>query len=158
MRLRLLFAIACLAQAASSPALSQSQDGAVAMVEGAVEGYIRPAYGEFAQAAETLHVRVNALCSAPSSDALNAARAGFGNAVLAWAGIELVRFGPIVDDNRLERVFYWPDRRSIGLKQVQGILAAEDASAKDFRHTRPEERGGPGTWVAGIPAVRHRQR
>ncbi len=129
MRLRLLVALACLGPSFSTPAYAQSKDGAVAMVAGALHGYIQPAYQAFATAADALYAQVGTLCQQPSAETLEAARDGFDEAVQAWAGIELVRFGPVTEDNRLERIFYWPDRRSIGLKQVQGILAAEDASA-----------------------------
>ncbi|APH70534.1 imelysin family protein [Aquibium oceanicum] len=129
MRLRFLVALACFGPVFSVPAYAQSPDGAVEMVAGALHGYIQPAYRAFATAADALHERVETLCQEPSAETLEAARAGFDEAVQAWAGIELVRFGPVTQDNRLERIFYWPDRRSIGLKQVQGILATEDASA-----------------------------
>ncbi|MEX0405385.1 imelysin family protein [Aquibium sp. LZ166] len=129
MRLRFLVALAGLGPAFSTPAFSQSQDDAVAMVTGALHGYIQPAYQAFATAADELHKQIGTLCQDPSAKTLEAARAGFDEAVQAWAGIELVHFGPVTQDNRLERIFFWPDRRSIGLKQVQGILATEDASA-----------------------------
>ena len=32
---------------------------------------------------------------------------------------------------RLERILFWPDRKSIGLKQVQAALAAKDTSITD---------------------------
>ncbi len=39
--------------------------------------------------------------------------------------------GPAREDNRFERLFFWPDRRGRGLRQVQGILAEEDETATD---------------------------
>ena len=44
---------------------------------------------------------------------------------------EIIRFGPITENNRLERMLFWPDRKSIGLRQVQAALAAKDGTAAD---------------------------
>ena len=49
----------------------------------------------------------------------------------AWSYAEIIRFGPITEQNRLERMLFWPDRKGIGLKQVQATLAAKDATAAD---------------------------
>ncbi len=48
---------------------------------------------------------------------------------MAWARIEIVRVGPVLDDNRFERILFFPDRKSLGLKQVQRLLAEKDESA-----------------------------
>ena len=72
-----------------------------------------------------------ALCAAPSQQALDAARQSFGETVDAWSAIEIIRFGPVTEENRLERMLFWPDRKGTGLKQVQAALAAKDATATD---------------------------
>ncbi|MDN2579599.1 imelysin family protein [Aquibium sp. ELW1220] len=125
---RLLFA-ACFAQAAATPAIAAEPPGAAAMVQGAIESYVRPAYASFASNAGALRETVDTLCAGPSAAQLAAARAAFAATAGAWSRIELVRFGPVTEENRLERVLYWPDRRSTGLKQVQAILAESDATA-----------------------------
>jgi len=129
MILRRLLLAACFAQAVAASAIAAEPPGAVAMVRGAIESYVRPAYATFASKADGLENSVQALCAGPSAARLAEARAAFGAVVGAWSRIELVRFGPVTEDNRLERILYWPDRRSTGLKQVQAILAEVDASA-----------------------------
>ena len=49
----------------------------------------------------------------------------------AWSEVEDIRFGPVTEQNRLERILFWPDRKSIGLKQVQAALADKDTTATD---------------------------
>ncbi|MEM8855948.1 MAG: imelysin family protein [Pseudomonadota bacterium] len=98
-------------------------------VDRLVNTVIVPAYERFAEAASDQHARVDALCAAPSAEALSAAHEGFGDLVAAYAHIEPYRFGPARDENRYERLFFWPDRRGRGLRQVQRILAEEDESA-----------------------------
>ncbi len=72
---------------------------------------------------------MDALCADPSPDRLAAAHSAFANVVTAWSEIEIVRFGSVTEGNRLERILFWPDRKSTGLKQVQRALAEKDASA-----------------------------
>lgn len=98
------------------------------VVKGAVDGFIRPAYAALQQHATSTAKAVKALCAAPSQQALETARTEFAGVVTAWSSVEIVRFGPITENNRLERMLYWPDRKGLGLKQVQAALTEKDAS------------------------------
>ncbi len=69
------------------------------------------------------------LCREPNRENLAAARTSFKSLVDAWSGVEIVRFGPIRSENRFERLFFWPDRRSRGLKQVQALVAKQQTDA-----------------------------
>jgi predicted lipoprotein len=103
----------------------------ISTIREAVDGFIRPAYAAFARATLAETETVARLCASPSQEALEASRTAFVGAVTAWATVETVRLGPVTKDNRLERILYWPDRKSIGLKQVQATIAQEDPSAAD---------------------------
>jgi predicted lipoprotein len=98
------------------------------VMEKAVDGFIRPGYDSFRDSAKALESKVQALCAAPSKDALDAAKASFADTTHAWAGIEIVRVGPVIQQNRFERVLYYPDKKSLGLKQVQRYLSEKDES------------------------------
>jgi len=63
--------------------------------------------------------------------ALKEARNAFATTVDAWSKVEIFRFGPINEDHRFDRLFYWPDPKSIGLKQVQDALAHRDPQIED---------------------------
>jgi predicted lipoprotein len=115
-------------------ALPSSADAAVKaseVVGRAIDGFIRPAYSALHERASAMSGSIKALCAAPSQEGLEAARAGFASLVDAWSQVEIITFGPIREDNRLERMLYWPDRKGIGLKQVQAALAAADPTAAD---------------------------
>lgn len=114
---------------AVGPALAQASAQEVA--DEAIKGFIRPAFSDFAAAADDLQSAMAELCERPSTGTLGAAKAQFGAAVLAFSRAEIVRFGPLTQDNRAERLLFWPDRRGIGLRQVQRLLAEEDESATD---------------------------
>ncbi len=121
-------ALGFLASLGTSPA---SATRAQNIVNAAIDGFIRPGYHAFRQSTAELADAGKALCEAPSPQALEKGRQAFGRTVDAWSRIEVVRFGPVTEDNRLERVLYWPDRKGAGLKQVQAALAAKDPSASD---------------------------
>lgn len=67
--------------------------------------------------------KIQALCEHPSYAALADAKASFAALVVAWSRIEMIRFGPARNDNRFERLFFWPDRRGRGRKQVMALIA-----------------------------------
>lgn len=127
MRLLLAAAIALLA----TPLAAQSLIPNRAIVEGVIDGFVRPGFAQFAQQAVTLESRVAALCNAPSGGELSRARTQFGATVLDFSRVEFVRFGPLGRGDRLERLLFWPDRKGIALKQVQAALAEGDATATD---------------------------
>jgi len=101
------------------------------IVNRSIDGFIRPGYQAFHQSTSALYEAGKALCAAPSQAALDAERTAFGNTVDAWSRIEIVRFGPVTEQNRLERILFWPDRKGTGLKQVQAALATKDPTATD---------------------------
>lgn len=101
-----------------------------------VKDYIRPGYANFATSTKKLETAMATLCRTPGQHTLTQAKNAFANAALSWAKIELVRFGPVMQDNRLERILFWPDRKSTGLKQVQRLLVAKDPRATNLTTLR----------------------
>lgn len=95
----------------------------------AVEQVIRPGFADLAQEAATLETTAGALCATPGEETLEATRSAFKDAVLAWSRVEFLRFGPVMSDNRSERMLFWPDPRGRGLQQVQRVLATHDETA-----------------------------
>jgi predicted lipoprotein len=116
----------------------------------AVDGFVRPAYAALHEKASAEAKAVKALCASPSQASLDAARADFSALVDAWSTIEIVQFGPIREDNRLERMLFWPDRKSIGLKQVQAALAARDPTAAE-----PATIAGKSVAMQGLGALEY---
>lgn len=101
------------------------------IVGGAIDGFVRPGYRVFHQTTSGLAEAAKALCETPSQEIFEEARKTFGATVDAWSRIEIIRFGPVTEQNRLERVLFWPDRKGTGLKQVQAALAGKDPTATD---------------------------
>ncbi|MGX9142189.1 imelysin family protein [Mesorhizobium sp. 128a] len=118
-----------LALTMSSPASASVKASDV--IQRAIDGFVRPAYASLHDHTGSLAKAMDTLCQSPSQGNLDAARAEFSATVAAWSSAEVIGFGPIKENNRLERMLYWPDRKSIGLKQVQAALAGKDPTATD---------------------------
>jgi len=122
-----VIAVAACFGAATPASATKAQD----IVVHSIDGFIRPGYSAFHQSTSALYDAGKALCAAPSQASLDADRAAFGKTVDAWSRIEIIRFGPVTEQNRLERILFWPDRKGTGLRQVQAALASSDPDATD---------------------------
>jgi len=101
------------------------------VMEKAVDDVIRPGYRAFHASAERLAETVGAFCEAPSAESRAAAETAFRTAIADWSRIEIVRVGPVIEGNRFERILFYPDRKSTGLKQVQALLQRKDEADAD---------------------------
>lgn len=122
-----LFAGALLAIALSAPVAAQTVTPSE-VLRSSVSNFIRPQMKSFARESEALSSAVTALCAKPSTETLAEAQTAFDSAATAYGRVEFLRLGPLMEDNRADRLLFWPDRRSIGLKQVQAFLAAGEAT------------------------------
>lgn len=95
-------------------------------------------YDELRQHAEALDTSLGKLCRQAKQSDLADTQHRFAEVVDAWSRVETIRFGPVTEKNRLERILYWPDRKGLGLKQVQAALANQDATAADIK-TLPDK-------------------
>lgn len=106
------------------------------VVDAAIDGMIVPAYRQLDIAAAETAATVGRLCPAADAPALAAARGDFARLVEAWSRVEMFRFGPAREDNRFERLFFWPDQKGLGLRQIEEILRTEDATATEVASLR----------------------
>ncbi|MBO0904545.1 imelysin family protein [Jiella sonneratiae] len=120
------------------------------VVWNAVDGAIRPGYAAFVDAAKAEEDAVADLCKLPAGENLQGAREAFADLVKAWSRVEFVQFGPVMEDNRGSRILFFPDRRGIGLRQVQAIIADKDESA-----TTPDGLYEKSVAVQGLGALEY---
>ena len=114
----------------------------------AVDDVIRPGYRAFHASAGKLAEAAAAFCEAPSEAGREAVDDAFRQTVADWGRIEIVRIGPVLKDNRFERILFYPDRKSTGLKQVQALLREQDET-----DTRAEAMAGKSVAVQGLGAL-----
>lgn len=111
--------------------------------------YIQPATKRFAMQSAALEADLKTYCDQPADAPLRAAvDKQFGATVEAWSAIEFLRFGPLQQQNRLERIFFFPDPRGVTLRQLQALLAKQDQRALDAGALRSHS-----VAVQGLPAL-----
>ncbi|MGL4405009.1 MAG: imelysin family protein, partial [Notoacmeibacter sp.] len=113
------------------PAKAQDTFDASLAMQSVAENYVRPSYETLQQATANLKTSVEALCSMPTDDGLRTAKQEFAIVGAAWAKIEFFRSGPVMAENRVERILFFPDRKGTGLKQVQALIADEATAVPD---------------------------
>lgn len=116
----------------------------------AVSKVIRPGYQALAEQTAILEKKTDALCAAPSEAALQNVRAAYAETVARWSRVEIFRFGPVNHEHRYERLFFWPDPKGIGLRQVQRALVNNDESVTT-RETLAEK----SVALQGLPAFEY---
>lgn len=112
-----------------------------------LEGFLRPGYGRLHDAAQEMKTLVGAHCEGQARDDQRLDQA-FETLLAAWGRIEIIDFGPTAENNRQERLFFWPDRQQIGARQIQRLLAARDESV-----TRPEALATRSVAIQGLGAL-----
>jgi predicted lipoprotein len=109
----------------------------------ALEQHIQPGYAALAAAAERLAKALDGHCARPTEERRRGTERAFDGLVTAWGRIEHIRFGPVTEDNRFERIFFWPDRRGLGGRQVAQTLRARDPEALEASSAPARRRGRP---------------
>ncbi|WP_238912154.1 imelysin family protein [Achromobacter xylosoxidans] len=112
------------------------------------QGYARPAAAGMVAAATDLEGALGQWCGKPDADGAKRVEAAFAGLALAWARLEPLRFGPLVQANRYERLAFWPDTRGVMPRQVQALIAAQDAE-----QLKPGALAGRSVAVQGLPAL-----
>ncbi|WP_158600839.1 imelysin family protein [Teichococcus wenyumeiae] len=114
-----------------------------------VEAAVLPGYRAFATAATSFAASLAALGKAPAdAAALQAARQGWADAMLAWQGVRHLRFGPAELFSRHQRVEFWPDPQDTVGRDLADAIARRDAALLDVR---PESLSNITTL--GLPAA-----
>jgi predicted lipoprotein len=144
-RLRTIPLSVALLLAASAPAGAFDDRGAA---QRALRHHIRPAYARFDITAQVFVNKTKVLCRSPSPRSLAAARDGARAALLTWGRVEHIRFGPITEEQRFDRLVFYPDPRGIVSRQIDRLLKRQDARA-----LVPERLAGASVGIQGFTAI-----
>jgi len=115
-----------------------------------VQGYVSGAVQGFEQASARLAQSLHAWCASPDATGRERLHDDFANTIKSWSGIEFLRFGPLVEANRFERIFFWPDPRGVTLRQIQALLAGPAEAAGDAQAL-----SGRSVALQGLPALEY---
>ncbi|PHQ69643.1 MAG: hypothetical protein COB93_07530 [Sneathiella sp.] len=108
----------------SAAAKADEKESYSAAIDHFVFDFAIPTYANFQASTEKLDQLVESLCATSTPAALNSVKVAFRNTVLSWSVAEVIRFGPVREKNRIERIFFWPDTRSRVQKSVNAQLGA----------------------------------
>ncbi|WP_169545669.1 imelysin family protein [Sneathiella aquimaris] len=120
------------------------------VIHNAISKAILPGYTRLQNASRLQVSSLKSLCTQKTIANLETAQSDFKSLLIAWSKVELYRFGPARVDNRQEKLFFWPDRRSRGLKQIKSILLQEDNQV-----LIPENLIGKSVAVQGLTALEY---
>lgn len=112
--------------------------------------YVRPAMSGFSGASNALQGELQTWCAKPDTRGAQRVDGAFKDLALAWSRVEFLRFGPLVQANRFERLAFWPDPRAMMTKQVQALLLGQDDAV-----LKPGELAGRSVAVQGLPALEY---
>lgn len=147
---RLIIVFAATLLGGSGPAVHQGEVDQAAIARASLTEVIRPGYAGLAAASGALQGKVATLCQQPSAAALGEAKDAFDATVAAWSKVEILRFGPVIENHRYERLFFWPDPKSLGQRQLEDALAKHDATVSD-----PDALAGKSVALQGLPALEY---
>jgi len=86
-----------------------------------------PYLASFESAAGSLSAAAKRFKQTPSPTAFASLLEAFGKISDAWMAVQLLRFGPLSQSQRIDRIAYWPEKRSITDKQMAAFITAADA-------------------------------
>ena len=97
-----------------------------ALVQSALEKSIIPGFEALSKTAARLPDAISHVCATGDDASRLEAANAFRDTVVAWAGVEYLRFGPLADGGRRERLSFWPDPRGIMNRQLRQLIASHD--------------------------------
>lgn len=118
------------------------------LVQHTLEKHVLPRFQALSAATAKLPDAVTQVCVSGSDGNREELATAFRDTVTAWAGVEYLRFGPMTEGARRERMSFWPDARGIMNRQLRQLMTGKDEKVA--------EAGGiarQSAAVQGLPAL-----
>ena len=94
--------------------------------------------------------------------ALKDTQKAFAATVEAWSVVEPIRFGPVAQEHRFERIFYWPDPKGLGTRQIREVRSPSRTRASRSRQVSSAKawryRASPRSNISSMATARRRSR
>lgn len=120
----------------------------LAMAQSAIEKYIIPHIDALRNAAAPLPSAVENVCKTGSPEAQKQLEKTFADVVIAYAGVDFLRFGPMQEQGRREQISFWPDPRGFVARQLRLTLLN-----KDEKILEPGMLAKQSAAIQGLPAL-----
>ncbi len=98
--------------------------------ERAIDDYVVPSFEKLELATAKLAATLGEACERPPGQ-LTAVQDDYKQTVLAWAGVEFLRLGPMGEEARAERFDFSPDPRRVVERQLRKLLARREQDVLD---------------------------
>ncbi len=135
--LQWLFLLALLTFCLSHPVKGQDDNfDHLAIARKSLDNHIVPGYRNVHRSAELLVTSFEILCREPSKNSIESVYRKFSELVAAWGLMEHIRFGPVVENNRLERLAFWPDPKGVGRRQIYRSIRTRSPDLHDVSKLR----------------------
>ena len=121
-----------------------------AILDKASDEVVVSGYKSFGAASVALITSIDSLCSSPSDATLASTQKAYSDVVVSWSKVETIKIGPVLNDNRQERILFYPDKSGSGLKQITAALTAKDEAA-----LTPEKMQGASVALQGLGAMEY---
>ena len=142
-----LASLACFCLSQGAAGAGQKSHGELAL--DVIDGHILPRVQRLESAAGRLAADLEAFCASPGDPKLRSrAGASFKETVRALGAVDFLRFGPLTEETRLERFYFWPDPRSVASRQLAGLLAERNPALLE-----PGAFAGRSAAVQGLGAL-----
>ena len=113
----------------SGPVAAKEAQSHYEIVQTTLDKHLLPHFEDLRAAAEYLPDKVSKVCQTGDDGAREVLDSALHKAVLAWAGVAYIRFGPLSVVSRRERLSFWPDPRGIVNRQLRQLIASNDPAA-----------------------------
>jgi predicted lipoprotein len=96
--------------------------------------HVLPSYQHLQENALTLSSQSTDFCAKQSNtnDELVVLQQSWRKVMSSWQTIQWLKVGPILDDNRIFRLYYWPDSKNSVSRGVASLLASTEDVNEDF--------------------------
>ncbi len=109
-------------------ALAQDLQPTSQLAEKWVQDVYRPAFHQFAIEANQWVSSSENLCQSTRGSRIYQLQTTFTELIADYARVEVFRSGPLLENNRRNRLFYWPDSRRVGERQLRSLLTNSEAA------------------------------
>ncbi len=93
-----------------------------------VERFIIPHYQALSLTADVQEKAWAEFCAKPDEIGFEALQRAYLSTADSWSQIEFLRYGPIGDEFRAERLSYWPERKNATAKALADLLKKDDVA------------------------------
>jgi len=110
--------------------------------------HVLPSYQNLQDNALTLSSEATDFCAqtVSSNDELMELQESWREVMSSWQTIQWLKVGPIIDDNRIFRLHYWPDSKETVISGITNLLASSEEITEAYISTRS-------VGSQGLPAI-----